>query len=225
MSHKLITVFCLLFSTTFYDNKIYYNCVYPTVIVKGPGVGSGVIVQSKWNGHEYENIVFSVYHVSKNNGDYLYTISVPNYNEKFQFKSWSGYFFAVSRGDHLKDISVLKFISDRELPHTQIDWDFHLKVNDTITKVGCGNTEEPHTNFGVVKSLNANIKEKTDLYGNYLRKDLMITNAGAIPGDSGGGIYHNNKLVGLTVAMRGKNETFFLSIRNNFTPNDLGGIK
>lgn len=72
--------------------------------------------------------------------------------------------------------------------------DAKLYIGNDVIKVGCGLSEPFRIDYGKITSIDKSI-------GNTIKGSYRIS-AMTIMGDSGGPVYHENKLVGLSQAIR-----------------------
>ena len=177
---------------------IHLNCLYPTVKVQsvdGRASGSGVIIKSKMiKEKQYLNIVLTCAHVLLD--DMKYTVMQGKYQNWSEF---IGYEKPVACEIYYKnnsnDVAVLLFLSEEELPTAELGIKENIYISNDVFKVGCGGDSlptPPRMDRGIITSiLNLGSEFK-----------IIRTSAFTVPGDSGGPLYHDNKLIGLIRAIR-----------------------
>ena len=179
------------------DETLHKKCLYPTVRVHQVGVpagGSGVIIRSEKIGEEYHNVAITCAHVTE---DCSKGVEV----DLFIYENWSKiaevvtYKCKIYHAHEDKDLSILLFTSDRQLPVADLGMDEKLYIGNDIIKIGCGLGDEPRLDFGKITSVFA----KNDFAKGM---KLYRTNAMTIYGDSGGPVFHNNRVIGFAQAIR-----------------------
>ena len=177
---------------------IHLNCIYPTVKVQsvdGKASGSGVIIKSKMiKEKQYLNVVLTCAHVLLD--DTKYTVMQGKYQNWSEF---IGYEKPVACEIYYKnnsnDVAVLLFLSEEELPTAELGMKENIYISNDVFKVGCGGDTlptPPRMDKGIITSiLNLGSEFK-----------IIRTSAFTVPGDSGGPLYHDNKLIGLVRAIR-----------------------
>lgn len=208
------------------DKVLHQKCLYPTVMVMNEnpkGVGTGVIVKIvKKDGH-YENYVFTCAHVmipvptppeeappppqNIPEGVAPAAAVVKPVKEKYEinirvgvYENWStlvghkNYSGKVLFVDRDKDIGLVRFESETENCVAELDKELKIYIGNDILKVGCGLNEPFRIDSGKITSISKSI-------GNMI-KDTYRVSAPTIMGDSGGPVYHENKLIGLSQAVR-----------------------
>lgn len=181
-------------------NKTLHNkCVYPSVIVKGQdSFGTGVIVRSeKMSDEQYRNVVVSCAHCFQHRG--FYRIGVPKFEEWSTFKGYDYYKAYVYSIDKQKDLAVILFESKKPVHVAELDFESRLYIGSDLMHVGCGMGDEHRVDFGKVTSVRSKIP------GSPIT-DAIRTSVYSIPGDSGGPVFHKNKVIGITQAIRGKSD-------------------
>ena len=177
---------------------LHKECLYPTVRVQsvnGRASGSGVIIKSKKiKENQYINVVLTCAHVLSDNMDYIIL--------QGKYKNWSeflGYEKPVACNMYYKnnsnDVGILLFLSEKELPTAKLGLKENIYIGNDVFKIGCGGdlfVTPPRMDKGIVTSIIS--------LGN--NSKIIRTSAFTIPGDSGGPLYHDNKLVGLIRAIR-----------------------
>lgn len=200
----IFTMLCLAFITpaNLYsdepDKTLHNKCLYPTVIVKSnEGYGSGVILRSeKIEENRYQNVAITCAHCLPS-PQYRYKIGVGEYKNWSHFVKWNFYpAFVFCRSQMDKDLAILIFESDKALPVAEINFNPKIYIGSKILRVGCGMGDEQRIDFGRITSLNGAIPN--------LFKNNYRTSVYSVPGDSGGPVYHDNKVIGIVQALRSR---------------------
>lgn len=169
------------------DKDLHEKCLYPTVVVHTPkgSSGSGVIVRSdKISDNEYMNIAISCQHVVDDSD--LVKIAYVNYQNWSRVKDGEVYTAKVYKTirdekKHL-DLAILIFLSDKKLYTAEIDFEENYYIGNDVVGCGCAVEGFPRIDYGKINGI----------YEGHLRNSVLT-----IMGDSGGPLYHNNKLIGI----------------------------
>lgn len=205
------------------DKDLHKKCLYPTVMIKAKnadygGNGTGVIVKSIKKGDKFTNYVFTCAHIlvqtpprivvpedDKEKAIFVpakfeYTIRVGNYKDWSHLVSIDNYDCKViyRNTSSARDIAVVTFLTDKEMPTAEI---CHSKfyIGNEVCRVGCGLLEPFRVDFGRVNSLAESSKQDR---GPSCQNTHRVS-APTLPGDSGGPVYHENKLIGVAQLIRG----------------------
>ncbi len=199
------------------DKDLHNKCIYPTVMIQGTKTGTGVIIKSvklsKRDKCNYINYVFTCAHVlvktpariveSKEEkpkivpAKYEYVIRVGVYEDWSLIKKIKTYPCEVIHVGITKDIALVSFVTDKKMPVADIDLNPKLYIGNEICRVGCGLGEPFRVDFGKVTSLSKSADRPIARTRNLYRTSIMT-----MPGDSGGPVYHQNKLIGLAQLIR-----------------------
>lgn len=177
------------------DKKLHIDCLYPAVSINHPeshSTGSGVIVNSKkLNENLYLNTVLSCCHVFEL--DCGYNVVVAKYEDWSNIKEMMEFPSRILYKDKKYDLAVLTFLSDEKMPVANINLDYKPFIGHNLTKIGSGQGVQDILRIDEGK-LNC-----TSIFIPDVMKDtpLYRTNIYTIPGDSGGPVYHDYKLVAL----------------------------
>lgn len=171
------------------DKELETKCVRPTVLVfdeASGSYGSGAIVRSqKMESGLWLNVVVTCKHVSEMLE--LPMIGVMNYSDWSELGEPEGYFATVIATHKTEDIALILFISNKEMPTAELGFDEEIYLGNEVLMVGCAFRDSPRLEYGRV----------TGKFDNSYRMQMI-----AIPGDSGGPVYHNNKIVSIKVAFK-----------------------
>jgi S1-C subfamily serine protease len=186
------------------DKTLHEKCLYPTVLVwSDQNTGSGVIVKSVKKGEKYHNTVFSAAHVFTEvqyQGEPKprlppYRIYVPRYKNWSALDGYDEYPITVHRLDRDSDAVVVTFDSDKEMKVADLNWKPNLFIGNSVTHVGGGLGAELRVDHGEITSVRYD-------GGKGFPKGMYRTNVYTLPGDSGGPLYHEHKLVGICQSIR-----------------------
>ena len=201
---QYLLIFLLLTSACFAgepDIPLHNRCIYPSVIIEpeesGLSMGSGVVIKSIY--HEKQkhwlNTVLSCAHIIEKpiapKVRSKYKLKVGNYKNWSQLVDYTPYDVHIRRIDYDLDICVINYWSKTEQKTAELDRSPNLYIGNDIFRVGCGLQEEMRLDYGKVTSLNSQ-----------LQPGRLRTSIFCLPGDSGGPIYHNYKLVGIVQSIR-----------------------
>jgi hypothetical protein len=176
------------------DKLMHNKCLYPAVTLKpsqGGGNGSAIIIRSEKVGKLWHNVALSAAHVFSPQPYVVRVFEYENWSTIVGFKDYPAIFY---RANKLKDTTVVLFISDKEMPVADLSFEKDYFIGSEINRVGSGLGEEPRFEKGIINSLSS-LNE-----GNV--KGTIRFSACTVPGDSGGGLYHKNKLIGILQAIR-----------------------
>jgi len=195
------------------DKLLHEKCIYPTVMIDDPtngDHGTGAIVRSERLGNGlYLNVVLTCAHVLKDNCQHR--LFYAEYREWSHISNVQVFNLEIFAIDREKDLGVVYFVSPDKLFTADLGFEEKLYLGNDILSVGCGQRKFPRLSYGKVTQL-------LD-YSNKVEATLTV-----IPGDSGGPVYHNYKIVGVvqylqTVHMKdGQKPVFslagFIDIKN-----------
>jgi len=186
----LLVSFCSVVNCGEPDERLHHKCMYPTIMVYDYAgcSGSGVIVRSvKYDENLYLNVALTCDHVIDSMKDVkVNTIayknwSMPNYQTAQEHDA------IVQYTNKDADIAVLFFFSNTEMPTAELGLSESIYVGNDIITFGCALGTTPRCSFGKV----------TGVSENKVNADVLT-----IPGDSGGPVYHDYKLIALKQAIR-----------------------
>ena len=185
----LFSFFCLLVAASSFTKPSLEKCLYPVVLVesiKSKSTGTGFIVKSKKVNNKYVNICLSCSHILDSND---ITISTSDYKKPFSFKSFQKYNGLVISKDEKFDISLISFLSDNKYNEVEIDMEYKPELRDSVFTIAHGMADPARYSEGIVSSVDDDKKE-------------ISTSVGMLLGDSGGPLFHQNKVVGIANAMK-----------------------
>ncbi len=184
----MLKIFLLLCCLSFFElpeskKPLYEKCIKPTVLIKTVSektTGTGFIVRSqKAIQNYYINTVISCAHVCEEK----VKIYLPIYKDSklLEYKPYKAIILAL---DRIFDLSVIVFFSDKELETVDIDFDSENYIDDSVYIVGCGLGESPRLSKGHISGVS-------------LDNVSIRTSISCVPGDSGGPMFKNNKVIGV----------------------------
>lgn len=212
------------------DKDLHEKCLYPTVMIVGEKpktIGSGVIVKSEKikESEEYESYVITCAHILipqkaaimpqseaapanfPADGEIVQNNPIPPPNPQYKnqirvgiYENWSTlvgvkeYPCEVLFTDREKDTALIRFKSQSKMPVAEIDKKPALFIGNDVLKVGCGLGEPFRIDYGKITSVKNSI-------GNMIKGTYRIS-APTIMGDSGGPVFHENKVIGVSQALR-----------------------
>ena len=213
---------------TYEDKDLNNKCTYPTVMIEGINpyhccAGTGVIIKSVKRGKSYINYVFTCAHVlvktpaqiiepddEVKEGEepippkitpakYEYGVKVgvyENWSLIKEIKTYPCHVIHVEYGTS-KDTALVTFQTDKKMPVAEINVNPKLYIGNEVCRVGCGLKEPFRIDFGRITSLSNSVGRPIAHTRNLHRTSIMT-----MPGDSGGPVYHENKLFGITQMIR-----------------------
>jgi len=193
MKTNLIALFVLLaFPCTVYsdtpDKTLHSQCLYPTIkVVSGESAGSGtgfIVRSEKTYDGKYGNVAITCAHVLTGG---LYYAGVPSYEDWSILKSYQMYPIYSHLIDQQNDLAIIVFKTDSQMPTVELDFDSKLYIGSDIFRIGCGLSDDPRLDYGKITSVG---------------KDYFRTSVFTLPGDSGGPVFHKNKVIAFIRAIR-----------------------
>lgn len=182
------------------DEKLHNQCLYPTVLIatNEGSMGTGTIVRSdKIAENEYHNIVLTCNHLISSNPKVLYRVY------KGQYKNWSElektvyYPALVYDKNSTIDTAVLCFITTTKMPVAVLGTDVKSYIGTDVFKIGCGGEEQFRLDYGKITMFHANRAPSDSVI-----RDLTRHTAYTLPGDSGGPVFQEYKLIGITNSIK-----------------------
>ena len=179
------------------DQDIFVKkCLEPVVLIDNEAAqasGTGFIVKSskikEIDG--YFNLVFSCQHIIKSPKA---RIKKAIYDENAIHKNYENYQGFLYSTDNINDLSILFFISKKQMPTVDINFDFKPKMRDKLFMVGHGLAEPARYAEGKFTGMSND--ESHEANQNY-RTSIPI-----IFGDSGCPLFYEHKVVGIGVSLR-----------------------
>lgn len=189
-----ILPFFLILSLTFInvDEELHKKCIYPTIYLSNQkDSGSGVIVRSEKIGNYYVNLFLTAEHVVRD---------FDNFRAfQFNYKNWSTLDYVVAYPSEIidsnkdMDIAMGYFLSDNQMPTADVDNDYKIYIGSNVLRIGCGANDEPRIDYGKITGMPSTASKN---------KNLFRTNCHTVPGDSGGPLYFNNKVIAIARSIR-----------------------
>jgi S1-C subfamily serine protease len=171
----------LLVSTPDLDKKLHTICIYPTALVSDEfrSHGSSVIVRSEERNGKYVNVALTCQHVIQDgNPIKIYLTDYIDWSVTGKTTSYDAWVYAQNMKN---DLAILIFYSDVKMPTAKIDFDANLHLGNDVFGVGCSQMENPRVDYGKITEI-----------GSEYRTSVL-----ALPGDSGGPVFYNYRLVGI----------------------------
>jgi hypothetical protein len=181
------------------DKKLHEKCIYPTVmIINGSGRGSstGTIIRSeKIEDGKYHNVAITTAHGLE---DKL-IVNVPSYKDWSEISGttmFPGLMYYVNKD---ADLAIVVFISRKVMPTADLGFKEKIYLGNKIMRIGCGLGDSPRLEFGTISGISL----RSGVGTNKIHRMSIYT----LPGDSGGAVYHNYKIVGFTQSIRSGQQT------------------
>lgn len=207
------------------DEKLHKNCLYPTMGIRaGQSFGTGFVVRSEKDKDLYRNIIVTCFHVITD-GDIK--ILIPKYVNWSEMKSVEIRSAKIYSLDLKNDLAVLMFYSSEKINEVEFGFEEQLHMGDSVTTFGCAGGDAPALKEGKISNLKAKLFDC----------DLVKTSIFTAEGDSGSGVFHNYKVVGIMRAIKGTQDergiqsklhgiSFFTPIRDikNWSEQDVDFI-
>lgn len=214
LSAIALIAFVLIASIFFYNkDEIKIKCICPSVCIYNPdfgSTGSGVVVRSEKFDEYYYNVAITCEHIMGeddriNSTGYIVKIPIFKQNKIINYDEYPCVIYEKNKE---YDLAIVIFFSNQKLECADIDFNCKLDINDKILKVGYGLGDDLRMDHGIITSISGKLDENKNLYR---------MNAFSIFGDSGGPVFHNNKLIGITKGIRtiGQNPIFFMSFASS----------
>jgi S1-C subfamily serine protease len=174
------------------DKDLHEKCLHPTIIVSCyNNSGTGFIVKSEKCGEKYRNVFLTSAHIIPLPQPF-YEIEIPDVEDYCNLKKYKKYNCYYTKVDDEIDVAVGVFESDAKMPTVALSFEkFH--IGSKIFKVGHGFQDELRLDYGNITS------PKTNHPGieNHIKYSAFT-----IPGDSGGPLFLNYKVIGLIRGIR-----------------------
>ena len=194
------------------DKALHEKCIYPTVMIfcqETGQSGTGVIIKSeKVKEGEWRNLVASVAHTIKPlmfikvaddqksatvRAEYRCKVKLgtyKNWSELVSAEDFTGKILAI---DYPKDIAVISFTTKTQCSTVEMDFEPKLYLGNEVFRMGCGLGGTFRLDYGRITAVKESIGEISGTYR---------TSIQTIQGDSGGPVYHENKLIGVAQAIK-----------------------
>jgi hypothetical protein len=218
MKKTIIILICLFFIVSFIlinslENKLKTKCIYPSICIYNPNLnslGSGVVVRSERYENFYYNVAITCQHILNEDeriNPIGYFVKIPIFrNSKIIY--YNEYPCVIYERNKEYDLAIIVFLSNESMDCAEIDFNCNLDLDDKIMKIGYGLGDDLRIDHGNITSISGKLNE---------HKNLYRMNAFAIFGDSGGPVFYNYKLVGITNGIRslGQNCLFNISFASS----------
>lgn len=184
-----------VFKNPVYDKTLHEKVVFPTVRVSAtntPQKSSGVIVRSDKVGNMYHNVVLTCAHCVGDE-DAIYQTEVAKY-EDGSFTGWEAYPTIIYDADFECDLAVLLFKSKDKVDVATIAFGVRPYIGTEVCHVGCALNDDPRLEKGIVNSLNGKVRPHPQA--------VYRTTMYSLPGDSGGPVYFQDRMIGLIQAIK-----------------------
>ena len=196
----VIVISASLFSAPLFsaepDKKLHAKCLYPTVMIQAKnlsGSGSGFIVKSKKISENlYHNVVITCGHVVRSGGEFI--VKVPIYKDWSNLVGYKKYSSSVYIYSIEKDIAVVLFATKEKMPIVELDFDSKLYIGTDVFRIGYGLGDQSRIDYGKITSTKITVAK---LFRNVIRLSIFT-----VPGDSGGPVFHNYKVIALVQGIR-----------------------
>lgn len=177
------------------DKKLHEKCIYPTVLVtngSGNGSSTGTIIRSeKIKDNKFHNVAITTAHGLESN----LVVSVATYKNWSEIEKTTLYPALMCYANEGADIAVVIFVSTKVMPIAEFGFKEKIFTGNKITRVGCGLGDSPRLEFGTISGMNVESDRGPE-------KKVNRMSIYTLPGDSGGSVFHNYKIVGLTQSIR-----------------------
>lgn len=176
------------------DKKLHSDCIYPTLMVTNSrgSQGTGVIIRSdKIKDDLYHNVLLSCKHILPDQSTKLevHQIIYKDWSKALGTKTYPARIYAQNK---IMDLSIILFSSKEQMPVATLNLNPNLYIGNEVYRVGCGHESESRLDYGKITSLSTNVNGIDD---------LVRTSIYTIKGDSGGPVYENYQVVGVTIAI------------------------
>ena len=197
----VLAIAILLFSYLIYNQNqknLKNRCINSTVCIynEKQGVsGSAVIVRSEKINSIYYNVAITSAHLTSDDKRLNlsgYEIKMPIF-EKSKILYYEKRPCFIYEVNEECDLAIIIFSSFRRLECSDIDFFQNLEIDDRIMKIGYGLGDDLRIDRGDITSVCTSLNDKKNLYR---------MNAFTVFGDSGGPVFYNYRLVGITCGIR-----------------------
>jgi S1-C subfamily serine protease len=175
------------------DEKLHRRCLYPTVKIVHEDYrsgGTGFIVRSDKVGSEWQNVVVSCSHNFAPEENY--NVVVGEYEDWSVLKATNSYRCKLAANHPRYDLAIVVFASDMQMPTAELGFDEKLYIGTKTFKFG----------FGLLDAVRLDRGEITSVFAAGDAKNVHRTNIFTVPGDSGGPLFCDYKVVGVVNAIR-----------------------
>ncbi len=175
---------------------MHKKCLFPTIMISSKDqsqCSTGVVIRSDKVSGVWYNVAVTCCHCAD---DELadYHADIPEYDDGMRFKKWQRFKGVVYAKDAKTDLAVFLFVTPFPVDVAEVNYDAKLTIGTPISHVGCGIGGQPRFDTGAITSLSESVQpHPTAVYR---------TSAHTVFGDSGGPLFHQNKVVGIMQAVK-----------------------
>lgn len=166
------------------DIALHEKCLYPTVLISNLDeneYGTAVIVRSeKIEDNLYCNVFVTANHVVK--GNTFTKIFLYNYKNWSRINNVETYRAMIYGNYEPADLAIGMFYTKKKMFTSDFDFSDDVYIGNDVFRIGCGLGYEPRLDSGKVTTLG---------------KTYTRTSIYTVPGDSGGPVFHNNKIIAI----------------------------
>lgn len=180
------------------NKELHEKCIYPTILINTDSTtGTGFIVKSvkKEGLEEYDNYAVTCEHVLLTKEQSLpndITIKIGIYEDWSKLVQKESYKSKLIFSNKSKDIAIIHFVTQKKCFTCELNKEEKFYIGDEIYKTGCGLSYPYRLDYGKITSVKQ-IFQSPDNKNEKIRISAMT-----IIGDSGGPIFFNNKVIGIT---------------------------
>ena len=175
------------------DKKLHEKCIYPTVMVSNSdrsGSSTGTIIRSeKIEDGKYHNVVITTAHGLKEK----VVVHVPSYENWSELVGTTMHPALMYYINPKADLAIAIFVSSKLMPTADFGFEEKIYIGNKISRIGCGLGDAPRLEEGILTGISMPSMHK----GKVHRMSIHT-----LPGDSGGAVFHNYKIIGFTQSIR-----------------------
>jgi len=177
------------------DKKLHEKCIYPTVMIsnaQGSGSSTGTIVRSEeMDDGTYHNVVITTAHGL--NTELI--VASPHYKNWSELEGGQLFPATIYYTNSNADIAIIIFMSGRPMHVADFGFEEKIYIGNKVVRIGCGLADAPRLEEGIITGINLPSARGVE---NKIHRMSIHT----LPGDSGGSLHHNYKIIGLTQSIR-----------------------
>jgi len=163
----------------------------------GSGSSTGTIIRSeKIKDGKYHNVVITTAHglIDK------LVISLPSYSNWSEITGTTRFPASMYYVNEEADLALAIFMSTKAMPTADFGFKEKIFIGSKISRIGCGLGDAPRLEEGIISGISMRSARGIE---NKVHRMSIHT----LPGDSGGAVYHNYKIVGFTQSIRSGQQT------------------